>query len=220
MGKANGFIVRLSQAREKIFHEALHERGFFAEAVNKFDHSRSLPLICFIVNSDGIITHIARGRRGMSAGTAQSRLNVEDITPLTTMLTVSDIIEGVPNRNRKPVENRFLNGGLLTPRAFEEVIDLVALLAQETKSSLDRFSKNTRQRVAALSSGTRDTLGYQKESVATALNMAGMDRAPLAQWTLESDGEPKSFLEVNRPGFTGGSKDRIFWSYGKESTIE
>lgn len=144
MGKANGIVVRLSHAREQVFCDALKEQDFFAEAVNKFNHSCSSALICFIVNSGGIITHIARGRRGMNAGTGQSRLNIKDITPLTTMLMIKDIVEGVPKRNRKPVEDRFLNGGLLTPRAFEEVIDLVARLAQETKPSLDRFLKSIR----------------------------------------------------------------------------
>lgn len=67
----------------------------------------------------------------MNAGTGQTRLNLTDIEVMTTKLTATDIIEGVPIRNRKPVEDRFLNGGLLTPRAFEEVVDLVARLLQK-----------------------------------------------------------------------------------------
>ena len=195
MGKANGIVLRLSKARQRVFHEALDEQDFFAEAVNKFNHSRSSPLICFVVNASGTITHIARGRRGVNAGTDQSRLNLNDIEVMTTKIGVMEIIDGVPKRNRKPVEDRFLNGGLLSPRAFEEVVDLIARLAPETKPSLDRFSKSTRQRVSELSSEARGTLAYQKESVATALNMAGMSREPLAHWTLETDGKPKSFLE-------------------------
>ena len=131
----------------------------------------------------------------MNAGTGQSRLNLDEIEAMTTKLTATDIIEGVPKRNRKPVEDRFLNGGLLTPRAFEEVVDLVARLAPETKSSLDRFSKSTRQRLSELTSKARGTLAYQKESVATAMHMAGMDREPLARWTLKTEDKPKSFLE-------------------------
>ncbi len=195
MAKANGFIVHLSKDRRQVFSTTLNEQNYFAEAVNKFDHSRSSPLICFVINTNGIITHIARGRRGMNAGTDQSRLNLTDIIAMTTSLSVTDIIEGVPKINRKPVEDRFLNGGLLTPRAFEEVIDLVARLAPETKSALERFSKNTRQRISELSTKTRTTLAYQKESVATALNMAGMDRSALSEWTLETEAAPKSFLE-------------------------
>lgn len=195
MAKANGFIVHLSRARQRVFNEALDEQDHFAEAVDKFSHSRSSPLICFVVNTNGTITHIARGRRGMNAGTNQSRINLTDITALTTNLSVTDVIEGVPKINRKPVAGRFQNGGLLTPRAFEEVIDLVARLAPETKSALEHFSKSTRQRISELSTETRATLAYQKESVATALNLAGMDRSALSEWTLETEATPKSFLE-------------------------
>lgn len=195
MAKANGFIVHLSKARQRVFREALDDQDYFAEAVNRFAHSRSAPLVCFVINTSGTITHIARGRRGMNAGTGQSRLNLTDIEAMTTKLTATDIIEGVPKRNRNPVEDRFLNGGLLTPRAFEEVVDLVSHLAPETKASLNRFSKSTRQRLSELTSKARGTLAYQKESVATALHMAGMDREPLAHWTLEAEDKPKSFLE-------------------------
>ena len=195
MGKANGIVVHLNEARHWIFLDALNERGDFAEAVEKFSHSRSSPLICFVINTQGLITHIARGCRGRDAGTNQSRLNLSDIMAMTTTLTVTDIIEGVPKRNRKPVEDRFQHGGLLSPRAFEEVIELVACLAPETKSALERFSENTRRRISGLSSEACNTLAYQKESVASALNMAGMDRSELSKWTLDTEEVPTSFLE-------------------------
>ena len=195
MGKVNGIVLRLTKERQQVFHDALDEQNYFAEAVDKFSHSRSSPLVCFVVDMKGMITHIARARRGVNAGTGQSRLNLEDIEALQTMLSIQDVIDGVPNRNRKPVQDRFLKGGLLTPRAFEEVVDLFARLAPETRQSLDRFSKTTRQRISELNPRARSTLAYQKESIATALHMAGMDREPLAQWTLVTDEEPKSFLE-------------------------
>jgi len=195
MAKANAFILKLSPDRQIIFDEALDEYEFFAQAVDRFTHSRNAPLVCFIVDDNGMITHIARGKRGVNAGTNQSRLNLKDITQLTSTVFVGDIIEGVPNRNRKPVSDRFTNGGLLTPRAFEEVIDLIPRLAPETQSLIERFSKNTRQRLANLSSNTRQSLANQKETVATAMQMAGFDRSPLAEWKLETEGAPRSFLD-------------------------
>jgi len=56
--------------------------------------------------------------------------------------------------------------------------------------------------------------------------------ANLIPWTFEivlfaplskmGDHVPKKISggDLNRPGFTGGFKDRINWSYGKEQTIE
>ena len=195
MGKVNGIVLRLTKEREHVFRDALEEQGYFAEAIDKFSHSRWSPLICFVVGRNGMITHIASARRGVNAGTGQSRLNLDDIEALQTKLSIQDVIEGVPNRNRKLVQDRFLNGGLLTQRAFEEVVEVFARLAPETNQSLDRFSKTTRQRISELTPRTRSTLAYQRESIATALHIAGMDRQPLAQWRLVSDEEPKSFLE-------------------------
>ena len=173
----------------------MDDQGYFAEAVDAFAHSRTAPLVCFVVDPQGLITHVARGRRGVNAGTYQSRLNIEDINPLENYVSIDDIIEGVPNRNRKSVEDRFRNGGLLTPRAFEVVIDVVVGLAPEIRKSIERFTTSTRQRLARLSSEALETLAYQKETVATALLLAGMDRAPLADWVLDDEEPPKSFLE-------------------------
>ena len=100
MGKVNGIVICLTKDRERVFRDALDEQDFFAEAVNKFNHSRSSPLICFVVNTKGMITHIARGRRGVNAGTGQSRLNLNDIVAMQTMLNVTDIIDGVPVRRQ------------------------------------------------------------------------------------------------------------------------
>ena len=195
MAKPNAYVLRLDKARAKVFAEALNESGFFAEAVPSFSHSRNVPLVCFIVGLQGRITHIASGRRGVNAGTQQSRLNVNDVEPLKTRLTVQKVINGVPARNRKVVADRFRNGGLLTPKAFDEVIDLIVRLAPETAKSIDRFTKTTRDRLSRLSDEAREALGQQKEAVATAMSLAGIDRAPLREWALDEDAVPQSFLD-------------------------
>ncbi|MGZ2376668.1 hypothetical protein ACVI3U_004634 [Sinorhizobium medicae] len=41
----------------------------------------------------------------------------------------------------------------------------------------------------------REALGAQKESVATAMLLAGIDRSPLREWVLLDDETPKSFLD-------------------------
>lgn len=188
-------MLRLDKARAEVFADALNESGLFAEAVPSFSHSRNVPLVCFIVGSQGRITHIASGRRGANAGTQQSRLNVNDVESLKTRLTVQKVINGVPARNRKVVADRFRNGGLLTPKAFDEVIDLIVRLAPETGKSIDRFTKTTRDRLSRLSGEAREALGQQKEAVATAMSLAGIDRAPLREWALHEDAAPQSFLD-------------------------
>ncbi len=194
MAKAGGYVLRLSHERRDVFHHAVDEYGRFAEAVPLFGHSRNAPLVCFIVDPSGRVTHIGRGRRGVNAGTQQSRLNIEEIHSVDDVVSTQRIIDGVPNRNRKAVEQRFLSGGLLSPKAFQEAIDVFVRLAPGARSLVDRFTTSTRQRLERLSARARDSLAYQKEALAVALSLAGIDRAPLAQWSLE-DEAPGSFLD-------------------------
>ena len=195
MAEPAGYVVRLTKDRYSVFEEAINEYGWFAEAVPAFTRSRNAPLVCFVVDPSGDVSHIARGRRGVNAGTKQSRLNIEDVSALSSPLNAALVANGVPKRNRKAVLERFQNGGLLTPRAFEETVDLLARLAPETRRLIERFSMTTRQRIARLSPEIQKGLAYQKEALAGALNLAGIDRTSLAKWELMDDEAPGSFLE-------------------------
>ena len=195
MSKIGAYIIRLNHERQQVFE---HESGlsdFFAEAVREFTYSRNQALICFIVNSNGDITHVGQGKRGFRAATAMRRLNVYDITALTTGLSSSKIIDAVPSRVRHWVSKKFEGGGLLSPKSFEHVVDVVTRIAPETGPLLDRFSRIARERLARLSEAKKTALAYQKESVATALFVSDMDRSSLADWAIKTESEPKSFLD-------------------------
>ena len=155
MAKAGGYVLRLTHERRDVFHHAVDEYGRFAEAVPLFGHSRNAPLVCFIVDPSGRVTHIGRGRRGVNAGTQQSRLNIEEIHSVDDVVSTQRIIGGVPTRNRKAVEQRFLSGGLLSPKAFQEAIDVFVRLAPGARSLVDRFTTSTRQRLERLSERAR-----------------------------------------------------------------
>lgn len=195
MANAGGYILRLTSDRLNIFNHAMSWDGRFAEAVSAFGHSRNAPLVCFIVDPANQITHVARGRRGLNAGTQQSRLNIDDVSKLSSLVSVEDVVRGVPNRNKRAVEDRFRNGGILSPKAFQETIDLIATLAPEIANLIERFTTSTRERLGGLSPEVLANLAYQKEAVASALNLAGMSRAPLAEWALNGEDAPKSFLD-------------------------
>ena len=111
-----------------------------------------------------MITHIARGKRGVNAGTYQSRLNLTDVLELQTSLTVQQVLAEIPVKIKHWAKTRFDEGGLFSPKAFENVIDIIAKLAPETKRELLRFTEISRQRIARLTPAQRQTLGYQKET--------------------------------------------------------
>ena len=140
------------------------------------------------------MTHIARGRRGVSAGTQQSRLNAEDIFAVRSLVSVNDIVNGVPSRIRKVVDDRFRYGGLLSPKAFQETIDLFLRLAPDTSEQIIRFTKSMREHLDRLSPEVKYNIAYQKEALSIAMSLAGIDREPLAEWTLD-DKYPGSFLD-------------------------
>lgn len=195
MANAGGYILRLTTERLDIFHHAISDDGRFGQAVPTFKHSRNAPLVCFIVDPKNQITHVARGRRGLRAGTQQSRLNIEDVNRLSSVVHFDEIVDGVPNKNTKVVEDRFRNGGVLSPKAFQETIDLIVELAPEIADLIQRFTTSTRDRLKELSPEMLDNLAYQKEAVASALSLAGINREPLGEWTMDTDVAPKSFLD-------------------------
>ncbi len=195
MSKASGFILRLSAERWALLQYSLGIEERFAEPVMEFNHSRKLPLICFIMNKDGLITHMGSGRRGTRAGTELRRLNVSDIRVLSAPILAAQVIEKIPLRTSRWVRNRLEHGGLIPPKSFEHLVDAVLELAPETRDLIERYGRARRERLARLSKEARSSLAAQKETVATALAIAGFDREPLQSWAPTDDAAPGSFLD-------------------------
>jgi hypothetical protein len=61
-------------------------------------------------------------------------------------------------------------------------VEAVRSLLPESNALLDRFSEKRRELIAGLSVKARNALAYQKETVATALALAGLDVAELREW--------------------------------------
>lgn len=195
MADASGFVLNVSAERRKTLEVAMRELGRFAEAVNDFEHSRNLPLICFMSFLEDRITHIGRGRRGVIAATGKRRLNVWDVTALPNSIPHAEIIAELPNRFRSVAQKRFIDGGLLPPATFSAFVETLLRLVPASRLLLARFSEQHRRLMAGLSAKTKDALAYQKEALVTALGIAKFDRTPLQEWSLPSEGPPTSFLE-------------------------
>jgi hypothetical protein len=194
MSQAAGFILRLSPERQKIFEERPFDEEF-AEPVSEFNHSRNVPLICFIVNSSEQITHIAVGKRGMLAGTGLRRLNLEKLFDLQSKVSGHVIAEKSPTRLRSKLKERFKNGGLLPPKSFEALIHILSEIAQETAPMLRRYGEERKRRIASLPKRSQESLAEQKEAVITALSIAGINKDDLLGWDFEEDKKITSFLD-------------------------
>lgn len=193
MAKASGFAVLLPKGRMTSFLECVEEGQPFAEPVTDFQHSRNVPLVCFIVTARKI-THIGLGRRGSRAGTGLRRLNIDRVEKLAEPWSVQKIINRLPKRNAAPVRKRFESGGLLTDKGFAAVIEVLLQFSPHASALLDRFSQARTDRIKRLSDKTKDNLAQQKEALLTALSISGLSRDAVQEWS-PPNGTPVSFLE-------------------------
>lgn len=199
--KAGGYVLRVpDHRRELLLEEAEHGGSFYrstpfvSEPVPVFDHGRRAPLAVFASFEGGLITHIADGRKGQSAGTGLVRLNLEDLQPLTCPVSFDDILSGTDRRVRHHLKRRLDEGGLLPPKSLGAFVDRITELDPTIGPRLARFSARRAQALRRLQPRARENLAYQKEALGLALEIAGLPRDGLLSWQ-PSDGEQQSFLD-------------------------
>jgi hypothetical protein len=195
MVKAGGYVLYLTTERKSVFEETIAEEETFSQPVTEFAHTRSAPLICFVVLNGTHITHVARGRRGIVSGTELRRLNLQESHRLITAVPILEDINALDSRTKSKATLVFEKGGLFTPKAFESAIDAVSKVSEECRPLLQRFSRLRRELIAGLNEQTRRALGEQKEAVLSAVAIAGLERRDLHDWSPPSKGAPTSFLD-------------------------
>lgn len=193
MSRAAGYVVRLSHDRQRVF-DNFPEHGEFAEAVPEFEHSRNVPLVCFVVSEGDQITHICLGSRGRTAGTSLRRLNMRGFHEIGRAIPVAHIAGQISSASRKRVIETLRTGGLLSPKAFEALVIAVSKLSPDTAPILAKYRKERLERIASLPDPVRYALAQQKEALLTAMAIAGIDRAEIQGWDFQKDTEPVSFL--------------------------
>jgi len=193
MSRVSGYFLILSEGRYSSFQ--LNMSNKFAEPVSEFSHPRYIPLVCFIANESGNITHIGMGKRGVRAGTDLRRLNIEDIFKLKDPVSAIGIVNNVKARLRSHLINKIKSGGLFSPKCFEEFLSIFLKKATEAIPLLDKYSRSRQLRIARLSMAVKKSLAEQKEAVLTAMNIAGIDRNDAQGWDFEENEKPISFLD-------------------------
>lgn len=193
MSKAGGFILVLNNGRQQVFDDT--EEDYFAEPVKEFSHSRNLPLICFVVSNIGKIIYVSKGRKGQLAGTDLRRLNLTDFIEVTESVSINDVLERAENRVKKKLNDKFILGGLLPPKSFQEVISILSEIAPSIRETLKLYSEERLKRISNISEKASNALAQQKEAIATALTLARLERKELEGWDIEDSKEPASFLD-------------------------
>jgi hypothetical protein len=198
---AGGYILQVPKDRRKLLlDEAEHGGSFYrskpyiSEPVPRFDHSRRAPLAVFASFEDGFITHIADGRKGLSAGTGLVRLNLEDLQPLKRHVSFDEVLDGIGARVARHLKQRLTTGGLLPPKSLGAFVDRITELDTTVSPRLARYSERRAQALRRLEPIARENLAYQKESLGLALEIAGISRDDLLAWT-PTDDQTRSFLD-------------------------
>jgi hypothetical protein len=196
---AAGYVLKVPKDRREILLNPEYSRfspaiSTVAEPVPLFDHSRRAPLIIFASFTEGAITHLADGRKGASAGTGLVRLNMASLEPLAKPIRFRTLINRAPARVRVHIRNTLLLGGKLPPKSLGAVVDTLIALEPDLVRRLARFSDRRSELLSRLTSAERTNFAIQKETVATALEIAQIGTEELLAWS-PVEGQQRSFLE-------------------------
>jgi hypothetical protein len=149
---AAGYILRVPPDRRQLLLDEAEDGGsfyrsapFVAEPVARFEHSRRAPLVVFASFEDGKITHIADGKRGVSAGTGLARLSMQELKELVRPVSFEELVDGVAARVRRHLKLRLESGGLLPPKTLGAFVDRIIELDGSVGGRLARFSEPIRK---------------------------------------------------------------------------
>lgn len=185
--------MKLSVEREDVFENT--EEDYFAEPVPEFAHSRNVPLVGFVIGNSGRLTWICQASRGRLAGTDLRRLNLENFLEVKETVTVQQVLDSSEPRFKQKLEERLNSGGLLPEKTFQELLRVLTELAPSLASRLSQYSEARRNRIGRIPDRARTILAEQKEAIATAMSLAGIERDELLDWDVSTDSGPTSFLD-------------------------
>jgi len=199
MAAASAYVLHVPQNRREVILDRAEENRYSpaasaAEPVERFAHGRNAALIVLVCLRDGMITHLANGRKGASAGTGLVRLNMTDFLRLDRRLPFDELVGLVPAKFRAPLRRVLNGGGLLPPKTLGAVVDSLTGREPGLAPRLARFSERRAHALRGLEPEEARNLAVQKESLALALDMAGMPRTEVLSWS-PTPGKPTSFLE-------------------------
>lgn len=165
-----------------------------AEPVPRFQHSKRSPLVVFASFQDGKVTHIADGRKGVSAGTDLVRLNLDDLQPLNAPISYETLVAPVPKRFRTHLQRAFEQGGKPAPGTLAALVDAITKIDSTVAARFVRFSAKRKERLRALTPNQRQNMAIQKDTLGVALEIAGLPKEELLSWA-PGETPPNSFLD-------------------------
>lgn len=107
--------------RARELREFADDEAAFSEAVPSFLLNRQDRLVALISLEPGIITHIARSKRGRTSATNRHRLNLTKIVGIRP-IPIPQIIGELPPSIRGQIGRLSINGGVLSKRMWGLIV--------------------------------------------------------------------------------------------------
>jgi hypothetical protein len=188
------YHLRVLGERAEELLEAAGEYGRFAEAVPDDLHRRGgAPLPCLMTFVQGKITHAGTLQAGNKAAEGSRRVNISEIDEVITPLRTLDLLELVEGPQKAMLREQLRRSGLIRGDAADALLRAIRALDPQLADHLERFQID-RERIERLPGNVRQALAWEKETTATALSLAGIDRKELLRWKMPRD-DGGSFLD-------------------------
>jgi len=193
---AGGYILVVPQGRRELLINSIEWIGErrLGEPVPRFQHSTRAPLVIFASFEDGLITHVADGRKGMAAGTGLVRLNMSEVQKLARPIAFVELESGVPPSLRGHLRRILSDGGLLPPRTLGAFVDRILEIDKSISDRLSRYSAERKMALAKYEPRARTNLALQKDALGVALELSGLPRNAILAWD-PVEGRQQSFLD-------------------------
>ncbi len=192
---ADGYVLRIAANRREVLQESIKQGYGISEAVPKFEHSRSAPVLVLLSFVDDKLTHVADGLKGNGGGTQQNLLRMSNVELLPKPLPFKSLVDAAPSSVRAHLRDRLDQGGLLAPKSLGVTVDALIKLEPKIAQRLARYSERRVSYIGRLSETSKSNLALQKESLNVALRIAKIDPDTVTQWAPPDEEIPRSYLD-------------------------
>lgn len=171
-----GYLLAVGAVRLSVLAADVQIYSWAGESIPVVpDAIRRQPLLCFITTRQGAITHVARANIWCLAETGRHRLDVSYVYQLPRSISVARLQRRLRGPNAWRAKAALKNGGHITASALVLIMDALRELDVEVFEATQRLIVRSPPSPPDASQQARENWAYQRDAVATALEIAGID---------------------------------------------
>jgi hypothetical protein len=195
--KIKGFVYRLTDER---ILERLETEDTFTDIFSYGEAGdRQLALLCF---EDGLVSALAVMVRGQAVASYKRVARFSSVAQLDPPVETAQVLAALSGDLAKVLQPVFEAGGTIDSQRFAMVLGALESVAPEAREMITRLIPLLRVRIGK-ERGPREVVGFERDAVGVALDLAGLERlrpAVLRSWRAPEKQVP----------FLVGLEDRTF----------